>query len=116
MLINGSNGNDDAERASLAFIVGNTALASDHEAVVFLTAEGVRVATRGYADNVQAPDVAPLQDLVAEFLKSGGTLLACAACCKPRGISETDLIDGAEIAGAARFVELMADGYATFSP
>jgi uncharacterized protein len=49
ILAYGSNGKDNPERATLAFIVGNTALASDNEAVVFLTAEGVRLATKGFA-------------------------------------------------------------------
>ena len=115
MLVYGSNGNDDAERATLAFIVGNTALASDHETVVFLTVEGVRLATRGYADDIHKEGFAPVRELIEQYVGSGGVLIACAACCKPRGITEADLIAGAEIAGAARLVEYLANGYAPFS-
>jgi predicted peroxiredoxin len=115
MLVYGSYGKDDPERATLALIVGNTAIASDHETVVFLTVEGVRLATRGYADDIHKEGFAPVRELIDQYIAGGGTLIACAACCKPRGITEADLIDGAEIAGAARLVEYLANGYATFS-
>jgi predicted peroxiredoxin len=115
ILVYGSYGNEDAERATLPFIVGNTALASDHETVVFLTVEGVRLATSGYADDIHKEGFAPVRELIRDYLAAGGTLIACAACCKPRGITEADLIEGAEIAGAARLVEYLANGYAPFS-
>lgn len=115
ILVYGSYGNDDPERATLAFIVGNTALASDHETVVFLTVEGVRLATKGYADDIHKDGFAPVRDLIQQYIASGGVLIACAACCKPRGITNDDLIAGAEIAGAARLVELLVNGYTPFS-
>jgi predicted peroxiredoxin len=115
ILVYGSNGDDDPERATLAFIAGNTALASEHDAVVFLTIEGVRLATRGYADGIHEAGYAPLCELIRDYVAGGGTLIACAACCKPRGITEADLIDGAEIAGAARLVECLASGYTPFA-
>jgi uncharacterized protein len=115
VLVYGSYGRDHPERATLAFIVGNTALASDHETVVFLTVEGVRLATRGYANDIHEEGFAPVKELIEQYLAGGGVLIACAACCKPRGITEADLIEGAEIAGAARLVEYLAKGYSPFS-
>lgn len=115
ILVYGSHGADDSERSTLAFIVGNTALTSDQKTVIFLTVEGVRIATRGYAGGIHKEGFAPLQELLTDYIASGGTLIACAACCKPRGITEADLIEGAEIAGAARLVEYLADGYAPFN-
>lgn len=115
ILVYGSHGKDDPERAALTFIVGNTAVVSDSETVVFLTAEGVRLATTGYAEGVNKEGFPPVRDLLQEYVNGGGTLIACAACCKPRGITEEDLIEGAELAGAARLVECLADGYAPFT-
>ena len=40
---------DNPDRATVAFVVANAAVASDQETVVFLTVEGVRLAARGYA-------------------------------------------------------------------
>lgn len=115
ILVYGSHGADDPERATLAFIAGNTALASDHETVIFLTVEGVRLATRGYADDIHKEGFAPVAELLQQYLAGGGVLIACAACCKPRGITNDDLVEGAEIAGAARLIEYLANGYAPFT-
>lgn len=115
ILTYGSHGKESAERASLTFIVGNTALASEQESVIFLTIEGVRLATKGYADNIHEEGFAPVKELIDQYVSSGGTLIACSACCQPRGITEADLIDGAEMAGAARLVEYLTEGYATFT-
>lgn len=115
ILVYGSHGKDDAERAALTFIVGNTSVVSDNETVVFLTADGVRLATNGYADEVNEEGFPPVKELIGEYLAGGGTLIACSACCKPRGITEDDLIEGAEMAGAARLVEYLASGYAPYA-
>jgi uncharacterized protein len=115
ILVYGSHGADDPERATLAFIAGNTAIASDHQTVVFLTVEGVRLATKGYADDIHKEGFAPALDLIRDYISAGGVLIACAACCKPRNITDADLIEGAEIAGAARLVEYLANGYAPFT-
>src|SRR5690554_5865427 len=111
----GSYGNDNPERATLTFVVGNTALAAEQEAVIFLTIEGVRLATQGYADDIQEEGFPPVKELIDQYVASGGTLIACSACCQPRGITEDDLIQGAEMAGAARLIEYLSDGYATFT-
>ena len=42
-------GNEDTERATLPFIVGNVAASADQPPIVFLTTEGVWLATKGYA-------------------------------------------------------------------
>lgn len=115
ILTYGSYGKDNQERATLAFIAGNTAVASEHDSVVFLTAEGVRLATKGYADDIQEEGFAPVKELIDQYVNSGGTLIACSACCAPRGITEDDLISGAEMAGAARLVEYLAKGYSPFT-
>jgi predicted peroxiredoxin len=115
ILVYGSYGNDDPERTTLAFIAGNTALASDHETVIFLTVEGVRLATKGYADEIHKEGFAPVRELLQQYLAGGGVLIACAACCKPRNITNDDLVEGAEIAGAARLIEYLANGFMPFS-
>lgn len=115
ILCYGSHGKDHPERATLPFIVGNTALASEHSTVVFLTIEAVWLVTKGYADDIHEEGFTPVKELIDQFVSSGGTLIACSACCQPRGITEDDLIDGAEIAGAARLVEYLAEGYTSFT-
>jgi predicted peroxiredoxin len=110
ILINCTHGAEDAERATLPFIVANVAATADQDSTVFLTAEAVRIATRGYADTVRAHDMKPLAEVMQSYLQNGGTIWACGACTGPRGITEADLIPGAQIVTAVNLVERLADG------
>lgn len=115
VMIHNTHGKDNVERASLAFVAANTALTSGQEATVLLTIEGVRVATKGYAEGLQANGFAPLSELINQFVNSDGRLWVCGACAKPRGISEVDLIEGAKIVGAATAIEALVKGAQTLS-
>jgi uncharacterized protein len=115
ILVNATHGNEDAERATLPFVVGNVSATADQETVVLLTTEGVRLATYGYADDIHKEGFAPLKDVIRQFLDNGGQLWACGACTKPRGIGEADLIPGAKVVTAANVVEYMASGASTLS-
>ncbi len=115
ILINCTHGREDPERATLPFIVGNVAASADQEAVVLLTVEGVRNATKGYADQVCKEGFQPLKEVMQSFVANGGQIWACGACAKPRGIGESDLVDGARIVSAANVVEWLASGAASLS-
>jgi predicted peroxiredoxin len=44
------------------------------------------------------------------FISNGGKIWACGACTKPRGITQDDLIEGAQIVTAANLVEAIVSG------
>lgn len=115
LMVNCTHGREDAERATLAFVVGNVAASADQEVVVLLTIEGVRIATQGYADDISKEGFQPLKDVVQSFIANGGKVWACGACAKPRGIGPSDLIAGAQIVTAANVVEWLAAGAASIS-
>jgi predicted peroxiredoxin len=46
---------------------------------------------------------------------SGGRIWVCGACAKPRNITQADLIEGAEIVGAATAVEALVNGAQTLN-
>jgi predicted peroxiredoxin len=115
ILINATHGKDDPERATLAFIVGNVAASADQEAVVLLTIDGVWLATKGYADGIHKEGFQPLSEVIASFLANGGQIWACGSCTKPRGITEADMIPGAQLVTAANVVERLALGAASLS-
>jgi predicted peroxiredoxin len=115
ILANCTHGKEDPERATLPFIVGNVAVTADQEAVVLLTVEGAWLATKGYADGIQKEGFQLLQELIRSFVANGGRIWACGACTKPRGITESDLIEGARIVTAANVVEYLASGAATLN-
>lgn len=110
LLINCTHGNEDAERATLPFIVANVAATADQESIVFLTAEAVRIATRGYADGVRAHGMKPLAEVLQSYVANGGVVWACGACTGPRGITDADLIAGAQIVTAVNLVERLVGG------
>lgn len=101
----------DTDQATVGFVVANAALGSEKETLVFLSTDGVWIAKRGEAEKiVEDAPFAPLAELVQKFLAGGGKIMACAPCCKKRGIEEGDLIDGVQIAGGAALVEFLSDG------
>ncbi len=115
VMIHNTRGKENVERASLAFVAANVALSSGQDATVLLTIEGVRVATRGYADGLQADGFPPLSELVSQFVSNNGRLWVCGACAKPRGITEGDLVQGACIIGAATAIEALVNGARSLS-
>jgi predicted peroxiredoxin len=115
ILVNCTHGKEDAERAILPFIVGNVSATADQETIVLLTIDGVWNATHGYADKVQQEGFQPLKDVMRSFVDNGGQIWACGACTNPRGITPSDMIEGAKIVTAANVVEYMASGATTLS-
>ena len=110
LLVNCTHGREDAERATLAFIVGNVAASADQQVVVLLTIEGVWNATQGYADEIHHEGFQPLKELLQSFVANGGEIWVCGACAKPRGIGESKLVKGARIVSAANVVEWLVSG------
>lgn len=109
-VINLTRSKDDCDRATVGFVIANAAAASDRETVVFLSTEGVRLATPGYADDIHEEGFAPLAQLMANFAAAGGKIYVCSPCFKKRGLDETKLVAGAVLVGGAKLVEFMADG------
>ena len=100
---------DDPDRATVAMVVANAAVASGKNTMVFLSSEGVRLAVRGIANEIHDEGFQPMTDLVKNFLAAGGTFWVCSPCFKKRGYGEGDLIEGATIVGGAKLVEFLSN-------
>jgi len=109
-LVNCQHGTDDLEKATVAMIVAGAAAAMDGETAMFLTCESVRLATKGGMDGVQQEGYPALSDLQQAYNENGGQLWVCPVCAAARGITADALIEGAEIAGAARTIGFVTDG------
>ncbi len=109
-LINCLYGSDDLEKATVSMIIAGAAAAMDAETAVFMTGESVRLATKGGVDGLAVEKYPTLTDLFESYKDNGGQLWVCPACAGARGITADDLIDGAEIAGAARTIGFVNDG------
>ncbi|MFM7843202.1 MAG: DsrE family protein [Planctomycetota bacterium] len=106
---------DNCDKATVAFVIANAALGSEQDTLVFLSVEAVRLAQRGYADDIHEPGFSPLKDLISNFVAGGGKIYACSPCFKRRSLDENQLIDGCVIVGGAKLVEFLADHAASVS-
>ena len=103
LLIIATHGPAEPELATIPFVVGCAALASDVPVAMVFQADGVLLVKTGGAEPVSLPDFPPLAKLIHDFQELGGTALVCGPCAKSRHIEEA-LLPGAEIVAAARFV------------
>ena len=101
---------DDTDKSTVAFVIGNAAVGSEKETVVFLTTEGVRWSQKGFADDVHEEGFMPLKELMDNFVEAGGIVYVCAPCFKKRGLDENNLVDGAKIVVGAVLVEFLSGG------
>lgn len=100
-----------AERLNQALTVPAAAAASGVRVSVWLAAEPARLAVPGFAESLPAlPHAVPVAELRDTLLELA-QVTVCAQCAKRRDLTESDLLPGARIAGAAAFVEeSLADG------
>src|SRR4030095_11060244 len=90
---------DNADKATVAFVVANAAVGSGKETLVFLSIEGVRLAQKGYADDIREEGFAPLRELMDNFAKAGGSIYVCSPCFKKRKLDDNNLVAGGGIVG-----------------
>ena len=108
-------GKDNTDKATVAFVVANAAVASDKDTVVFLNIEGVYLSQKGVADSIHEEGFAPLKEQIENFVKAGGKMFVCSPCFKKRKLDEGSLIEGAAIVGGAKLVEFMSDNCPSIS-
>jgi predicted peroxiredoxin len=115
VVINLATGLEDAERVTVAFLVGGAALEQGRFVAMFLTKEAVRVGLRGYAEAVACEGCPPLSRLFQQFADGGGELLVCPICFNARKLDEGGLVENARLAGATPLWEWIGEGATVFS-
>jgi uncharacterized protein len=115
IVIVATHGAEDAERATIPFVMANAAFGMGTEAVVILQVTGVTLALKGGADHVFAESLPPLKDLMEGFVEAGGRLLVCSPCLAARKITADKLIDAAEIIAGATVIAEATSARATFN-
>ena len=104
IVIISTTGPEKQEKATLPFVVATAAQATDVKVVVILQASSVLLAKKGAAENVNAPGLMPLKQLMDTFIELEGELLICSPCIKERHITESDLVHGAQPIAAGTVV------------
>lgn len=106
----------DHELSSVAFTIANGGMTAGFKSVtMFLTSAAVDLARRRAIDTTHVPPLDPLRELVKDFLRRGGRLVACTPCVKSRGYTQQDFIEGVEIAGSSVIHERLLAGAASLS-
>lgn len=100
---------DGPLRAISALTVANALLAQGSDLVVFLLNQGVLLGKRGAVDFLEAPPFPPARELLACLIKEGVKFYLCGNCTQIFKVRPEELIEGAEIAGAATLASLMAE-------
>ena len=103
LVILATHGPHSPELATIPFVMACAALASDVHVVMGFQGDAVCLMHNGEAETVAAAGFPPLMKLLEDYRELGGEWLVCGPCAKSRDIDQ-DLLPGAEIVAAARFV------------
>lgn len=99
-----TNGPENPEMATIPFVMATTAQASDVEVIMGFQGNGVMLTIKSMADNVSAQGFPHLSELINIYTEAGGKMYVCGTCVGSRQFKDEDLIEGANISGAATFV------------
>ncbi len=114
-LVSLTSAKDNADKATVAFVVANASIASGVETAVFLSTEGVHLSQKGYADAIHEEGFKPLKQLMDDYTAAGGQIWVCSPCFKKRSLDENNLVGSAVIVGGARVVEFLTTGGTSIS-
>jgi predicted peroxiredoxin len=115
VVINLATGLEDAERVTVAFLVGGAAAAQGKSVAMFLTKEAVRLALPGHAEGVACDGCPPLARLFEQYDADGGELLVCPICAAARKLDEATFVSNARVAGATPLWEWIGEDATVFS-
>lgn len=106
---------DDAESVLISYLLGVEALRAGKQALMWLTKDGINVATKGFCETISVPGAPSVSDLHQEYVDKGGRFYACPVCVKVRGMENAEWTQGAEVKGAPSLYEFTAGGALVFN-
>ncbi len=115
VVIGQTHGSDDPESVLIGYLLGVEALRAGKQALMWLTKDGIYLATEGYSDAISVEGAPSIKDLHAEYVESGGRFFACPVCVKTRHLESAAWVQGAEVKGAAALYEFTQGGALTFN-
>ena len=115
VVIGQTHGTNDPEAVLIGYLLGVEALRAGKQALMWLTKDGVHLATAGYSDAIEIPDAPSVAALHAEYIERGGRFYACPVCVKKRGLQDAEWVQGAEVKGAPSLFEFTQGGALIFN-
>lgn len=110
-----THGAEEPERVLIAYLMGVEALRAGKQALLWLTQDGVHVATKGYVDDIEVPGAPSIPTLHDEFVERGGRFYACPVCVKTHGAEGAEWVATAEVKGAPSVYEFTSGGALVFN-
>jgi sulfur relay (sulfurtransferase) complex TusBCD TusD component (DsrE family) len=87
---------DQAHRSTMAIGFSQAQLERGHPLTIFLNDQGILLASKAKSDQYQEQ-----QATLRAIMEKGGLVIACPACMKKYGISESDLLEGIKVGNPA---------------
>lgn len=115
VVIGQTHADDDAESVLVGYLLGVEALRLGKAVVMWLTKNGVHVATKGFADTISIPDAPAVSDLHDEYVERGGRFLVCPVCVKTHHLEEAEWVSNSEVKGAPALYQFTKGGALTFN-
>jgi predicted peroxiredoxin len=115
VVVRQTHGSDDPESVLICYLLGVEALRAGKEVVMWLTKDGVHIATEGYSDGLTVPGAPSIADLHVGYIDKGGRFFACRECVKSRHLEDAFWLKGAEFKGAPSLYEFTQGGALTFN-
>ena len=109
VVITVSCGTDNPNRATRAIHLATVAHREGKNVTLFLLDEAIYLAKKGLLDNLRAATGDVADDLMTYLQANEVPVLACTPCAKARGVSESDLIEGARMGTAVELIHLACD-------
>ena len=102
-------GTDNPNRSTRAIHLATVAHREGKNVTLFLLDEAVYLSKKGLIDHLRAATGDVADDLMTYLQANSVPVLVCTPCAKARGISESDLIDGARMGTAIELIHLACD-------
>ena len=83
---------NQAHRSNMAIGFSKAQLERGHPLTIFLNDQGILLASKANAEQYQKQ-----QAILRTIIEKGGVVIACPACMKQYGVSESDLLEGIKV-------------------
>ena len=99
---------DNIDKATISFTLANAGLESGERVALILASEGVRLAMKRYADDIDNGEpFKPLKELIRSVLEQRGSVNVCVPCMKKRGLEENEVLPDINLIGGPDVIRIM---------
>jgi uncharacterized protein involved in oxidation of intracellular sulfur len=115
-IVIGTHGDEDIEKATMAFACAGASAALGIKTKIFLTGNGVKLAQKGFADKLPSVEgMASIKELMTAFVEGGGALQVCIPCLESRGFKKGSFIEGTQFINLMDFAVQTLDSDRVFT-